>query len=522
MCGIAGIIGSAEDSLQMLTKMLSRISHRGEEKYQKECIYSDKYAIGTNRLAIVDELNGQQPFSSENKVFCILNGEIYNHKELKLKLEKYYNFRSNCDTEVILNSYLYWGEDLVKHIEGKFAFCIIDTLNEKYILARDHIGIKPLYFGKNDNSLFFASELKAFSDNLFLEKIYSLEPGHMLVNGNIKNYYTVPEYTIDKKNRDNILLDKLYHLLLESINKRIVSTDNKLACLLSGGIDSSIIVYLAKQLGANVQAFTFTNTSQYSSDLEFAKKLCSDLEIEHIVVSPSKEELQEFYLKYGVYLTESYEPVLVRNAISYHFLCKEVRKKGYKYLLNGEGSDELFGGYDYFKELPENMRDDKIRESLLDLHLSYLQMADRASMYTTIEARVPYMDINLISHALTLPSNFRINKNVDKWALRTLFKHKLPEYVVNRPKTGMNEGAGFGKNIPAGIYYEAVNNFYFNNPNLLKQHHEICIYHSDKFDIDLDNKEEIYNFARYVEYGFIRLDKSEQRIQLNTSLKVFH
>jgi asparagine synthase (glutamine-hydrolysing) len=519
MCGIAGIIGSNTDSQKLLNNMLSKISHRGEEKYQKECINLPQYSIGTNRLAIVDEQNGKQPFSWKNKVFCISNGEIYNHKELKIELEKHYNFTSNCDTETIVISYLYWGNEFVEHLDGKFAICIVDTINEKYILARDHIGIKPLYFSKNEKTLFFASELKSFCELSSLKDIHSLQPGHLMINGNIQRYYQVPDYNINDKVTCTTLLDGLSDMIVKAIKKRIHSENDKVACLLSGGIDSSIILYLANQLGAKVQAFTFANTNEYSSDLEAAKKLCKALGIDHIIVSPSKKELQDFYLKYGVYLTESYEPVLVRNAVSYHFVCKEVRRKGYKYLLNGEGADELFGGYDYFKELPQELQDNKIKESLLNLHLSYLQMADRASMYTTIEARVPYLDKELINYSFTLPENYRIRGNIDKWSLRESFKGKLPEYIVNRQKMGMNEGAGFGKNTAEGIYYNAVQDCYNKDSNLFENDLKFCLLHSDKFKINVDNIEEVYNFCRYAEYGFIRLSESNIRLQLNTRLK---
>lgn len=518
MCGIAGIIGDCSNSKKILTMMLSRISHRGEDRYQDESIYFPKYAIGTNRLAIVDENNGKQPFSKDNEIFCISNGEIYNHQEIKSKLSKYYHFKSNCDTEVVLMSYLHWGDDFIQYLDGKFAICIIDQSKGKYILARDHIGIKPLYYGYGDNTLFFSSELKSFCDLPSVKIIKALPPGYVMINGKLSSYHETPQYNFCKE-EDVILLDKLKSKIIRSIEKRIPIENRKVACLLSGGIDSSIIVYIATTLNVEIEAFTFANQEQYSADLEAARELCHELGVKHTIVSPPESELMEFYLKYGVYLTESYEPVLVRNAVSYHFVCREVRNRQYKFLLNGEGADELFGGYDYFKELPKEYQDNEIRNALLNLHRSYLQMADRASMYATVEARVPYLDKDLIAFSMTLPSHFRINKGIDKWALRELFKDELPKFITQRRKTGMNEGAGFGRNkIEEGIYYRAVKEYYNQRHGSLEKDLRLCLSYSPKFKVDEIDMEEVYNFSRYVENGFIRFNEAHIRLQLNTPL----
>lgn len=516
MCGIAGIIGDYSNRENLLTMMLKRISHRGEDRYQNESIYLPRYSIGTNRLAIVDEHNGTQPFSINNEIFCISNGEIYNHKELKSELLQYYQFRSSCDTEVILASYLHWGDDFIQHLDGKFAICIIDTSKDKYILARDHIGIKPLYYGQEGTALFFSSELKSFCELSSVKTIHAIPPGHIMINGELKIYYNTPEYSCGKE-ENSILLEKLRSKIIRSIEKRIPIESKKIACLLSGGIDSSIILYVATTLHAEVEAFTFANQNCYSADLEAAEKLCAELGVKHTIVSPPENELMEFYLKYGTYLTESYEPVLVRNAVSYHFVCREVRKGQYKYLLNGEGADELFGGYDYFKELPKKFQDNEIRNALLNLHRSYLQMADRASMYATVEARVPYLDKDLINYCMTLPSHFRINEDINKWALRELFKDKLPEYITKRRKTGMNEGAGFGRNrTEEGVYYKAIKEYYNQNPGFLEKDLELVLSYTPNFKINVTDMEEVYNFSRYVENGFIRFSEAHMRLQLNT------
>lgn len=515
MCGIAGIIGR-EANEELLKKMLARIAHRGEQLYQYENKVLDNVAIGMNRLAIVDEQNGQQPFTNNAGVFCIFNGEIYNCAQLKKELEEHCQFTTNCDTEVVLQSYVCWGEQFVKKLDGKFALCIIDRNKERFILARDHIGIKPLYYVEWNDSILFSSEMKSFCDISQINHIKIIPPGSVMINGVTKKYYEVPPLLF---NTNQATLDGIKSRLIGAVRKRIPKESNKIACLLSGGIDSSIILYLATQLDVEVEAFTFANPNQISADLEAARQLCDDFKVKHVVVSPPENELMDFYLKEGVYLTESYEPVLVRNAVSYHYVCKAVRDKGYKFVLNGEGADEIFGGYAFFKEVEIHQRDTVIRDSLLTIHQTYLQMADRASMYATLEARVPFMDKELIDYSMTFPSNFRINGEQDKWALRQLFKEELPEYITLRAKTGMNEGAGFGRNRPTeSIYYRAIKSHYEANPEVKASDLDLCKRYMPFFKINLDHLEEVYNFPRFVEYGYNRYELSNQRLQLNTPL----
>ncbi|MCR9191504.1 MAG: asparagine synthase-related protein [Gammaproteobacteria bacterium] len=470
--------------------------------------------IGMNRLAIVDEQYGQQPFTDNAGVFCIFNGEIYNCLQLRQELSKHVTFRTSCDTEVVLQSYIYWGEHFVEKLDGKFSLCIIDVTKDQFILARDHIGIKPLYYANWGDSILFSSEMKSFCDMAEVHEIKSIPPGAYMINGIIKRYYDVPPLV----ESNETTLRGLKNRLIDAVRKRIPDDANKIACLLSGGLDSSIILYIASQLSVEVEAFTFAHPSQSSADLDAARRLCQDLNIHHVIVSPDEEELMDFYLKQGVYLTESYEPVLVRNAVSYHYVCKAVRKKGYKFVLNGEGADELFGGYAFFKEINVGIRDEAIRYSLLKLHQTYLQMADRASMYTTLEARVPYMDKALIDYSMTFPSNFRINGEEDKWALRQVFKEELPVYITQRAKTGMNEGAGFGRNSSTeSIYHKAIKRYYERNPSLKKQDLDVCKKYNE-YLVNLDNLEEVYLFPRFVENNYHRHEWAKERLQLNTPL----
>jgi asparagine synthase (glutamine-hydrolysing) len=294
----------------------------------------------------------------------------------------------------------------------------------------------------------------------------------------------------------------------------------KIACLLSGGIDSAIITYLASKLHPCVIAYTLAAPNMPSADLIAAKTLCQQLNIEHVIVSPSVHEMKKFYLEQGVYMTESFEPVLVRNAVSYHFLCRRVVEDGFKYCLNGEGADELFGGYDFVKEAPIHLQDDVIWHSLSIIHKTYLQMADRASMYATLEARVPYMDKDLIEFCLTLPPSARLNENSNKVLLRQAFQNELPDSITYRKKTGMNEGAGFGINASKeSIYHQSVHSYYENHASKFEEDVALCKREAIDGKIDLSEIEEVYNFAKFVSLNYQKLRGSQNRLQLNTKLK---
>lgn len=520
MCGIAGILGTNSNEND-LRQLLTPIIHRGEEKYRYETFVTPEVALGTHRLAIVDEAHGQQPFQSQDKlVTTIFNGQIYNHNELRQLLSAEFKFNSNCDTEAILNSYLKWGKNFVNYLDGKFAIALYDGRKKELILARDPMGVKPLYYSYNKRKLFFSSEIKSLVKNSHSE-IIELSPGTLWVNSQQETYFALGKFNSEKSSHKEASdIPLLKETLKKAVEKRIKKDDSQIACLLSGGVDSSIVTYLASQVHPNVVAYTLSEPGKNSGDLESSIKLVDFLNIKHIVVSPSIKEMCEFYLKYGVYMTESFEPVLVRNAVAYHFVCRQVAKDGFKYCLNGEGADELFGGYDFVREAPKEMQDELIWHSLSIIHNSYLKMADRASMYTTLEARVPYMDKAFVKLALTLPPQARIQGDTNKAALRALFQAELPEEITHRKKVGMNEGAGFGVNRPdQSIYYKAVKSYYEEEPHQYKQDLALCSKENDEGSIDLHQIEEVYNFARFIELGFKKLKNSTQRLQLNTSLR---
>jgi len=523
MCGIAGIIGKNANK-DLLNQLLIPIAHRGETSYRNEILVLPGMAIGTHRLAIVDEYSGKQPVQAEQeKVFCVFNGEIYNHDELRRQLIGDKNLLSECDSEVVLHAYLKWGDAFVHRLDGKYSIAIFDENKQVLILARDPMGIKPLYYTRFKENWIFASELKSLvtlKDDLI--DITELEPGSIWKNGVVEPYFNLKKFT--RQEIPSISIAdyslKLKNCLIKAVSKRIPEGSAKIACLLSGGIDSSIITYLASQLHQNVIAYTLAAPHMPSADLIAAQTLCQQFNIEHIIVSPPVQEMQQFYLDQGIYMTESFEPILVRNAVSYHFLCRKVADDGFKYCLNGEGADELFGGYDFVREAPSYLQEDVIWHSLSIIHKTYLQMADRASMYTTLEARVPYMDKDLVELCLSLPPSTRVNGNESKVLLRQVFTNELPESIISRRKTGMNEGAGFGINASKeSIYYQAVQAYYERHISKLEKDRELCKRIDIEEKVDLTEIEEVYNFTRFIKLNYIKLRGSQNRLQLNTRLK---
>lgn len=521
MCGIAGILGK-NISEPDLKRLLDPIIHRGEEKYRYEVLIHSDVALGMHRLGIVDEISGMQPFQSEDKkVTVIFNGEIYNHLDLQHLLSSEYYFYSKSDGEAILNAYLKWGINFVDHLDGKFAIAIYDERTKQLVLVRDPMGVKPLYYTYHNGNVLFSSEIKSLS-HITDSDIIELEPGSLWVEHQQKSYFSIGKFSTQEilQEEERRQLTDLKEALKNAVSKRIKKEDTKVACLLSGGVDSSIITYLAKQNHPNVVAYTLAEPNKNSGDLEFSSKLVEFLNIKWVVISPTVKEMSEFYLKYGVYMTESFEPVLVRNAVAYHFVCKQVAADGFKYCLNGEGADELFGGYDFVREAPKETQDDLIRHSLSIIHNSYLKMADRASMFTTLEARVPYMDKEFVKMALNLPPQARMSDDMNKVALRNLFQGELPDEIIYRRKVGMNEGAGFGANRnDLSIYYNAVKVYYEKEPSLYESDVKLCAMHNHEQTIDLTQIEEVYNFARFVELGFNKVKGGVKRLQLNTSLK---
>lgn len=521
MCGISGVIGAGANPSK-LRRLLSKIAHRGDVEHFAETSHGNRYAVGTNRLAIVDPVHGRQPFvSPDGKVVCLSNGEIYNYKELNSLYSPSHEFKTACDTEAILAGYLAEGPGVFQRLRGMYAVFVLDNASGQWFLARDHLGIKPAYYAfDRAGDFYFSSELKSFEGLAEIGPIESLPPGAFMANGEVIRGGAGYVFGKDKDSEvpEKALVESRA-CLEEAVRKMLPEPGERVACLLSGGVDSSTVLHLTRALHRGpVEAFTFYNDASQSGDYEAARLMCNTVGVNLVTVSPSAGELTDFYLREGVWMTETFECALVRNAVSYHFLCAAVRAHGYKFALSGEGADEVLGGYDYFSRLAPGERDDAIERSLRDIHRTYLQMADRASMFATLEVRVPYMDEDFVGHATGLPPRYRLGPDSNKWILRHMYPGEIPDAIRFRAKVGMNQGAGYGSNDPGeSIYHQAVLRFYEQAPDVYQHDLRLARTHASEFSLNAADPEEVYNFCRFREHGFHRLAGARERLQLNTS-----
>lgn len=438
MCGIAAIFSkNSKPQIESVSDALERMSHRG---FFSEIREFDNCILGVRRLPIVDRENGQQPISNENdEIFVVFNGEIYNHQALKKELLiKGHVFKTDCDTEVLVHLWEEFGKEMVGLLDGIFAFVIYDKINHQFFAARDHIGVKPLYYYHDESTIVFASEMKGFVSDKRAE-ISELLPSNYYYNGKQYRYIT---YSTEKYNSNLTKLD-LINILTESVKKR-VNTDLPVAVFFSGGIDSAIILELARKFKKDVTAITVGLNG--SEDLKMAIDYCYARKIKHIVRIIQPWEIKANLNKILFYL-ESFEPNLVRGAIFSYFMAQVAKESGFVVALSGEGSDEIFYGYKDFTIINPSQSDNLSRLLTNDLYRTQLLRLDRCTMAHTIETRVPYLDHRVIEFARGLPISAKLNGQPyeTKKILREAFYSLVGREISERPKNPMDEGA-----VPGG------------------------------------------------------------------------
>ena len=455
MCGIIGIIGSTDK--KEISKLIKPISNRGDNK--ANLITVNNSILGNILLGILDKKNGIQPISNKNK-FIVFNGEIYNYKKLRMKLiSKGYIFHTNTDTEVILALYEEYEEKLLNYLDGMFSFVIYDKVNKKCFGARDPFGIKPLFYTIVDSKLYFSSEMKSFIHLANCNRIEELRPGqYFFFEG--KNIKLSRYYNLNHINTSNLSFNdaknKIYQYMKDSVYKR-VQTNLPICVFFSGGIDSTIILYLAKLYHKDVKAFIIGLNN--AEDVKISTKYCSENNIKYEVISFTKAELLSSIPKI-IYHIESFEPNVVRGATLSYLLSKKAHEHGYKIALCGEGSDEIFSGYGDFLELEnENICCDFSFKLTMDLHRTQLLRVDRTSMAFQLEVRVPFLDKKVVELALSLPQKYKIgilnNKRITKFILREAFKDILPSYIYSRQKMTLMHGSGADRvNRKIGLFYD--------------------------------------------------------------------
>ncbi len=459
MCGIVcafELKESAESLRPQLLEMSKSIRHRGPDW---SGIFNNKNTIMAHeRLAIVDPTSGKQPLFSENKRFVLAaNGEIYNHKNLRKQFQDKYNFQTHSDCEVILALYQEKGVSFLDELNGIFGFALYDTVKDEYFIARDHMGIIPLYIGWDKNGTFYvASELKALEG--ICSKIELFPPGHYLhsKNGELIKWYERDwvEYENVKDNKTDI--DALRKALEDAVHRQLMS-DVPYGVLLSGGLDSSITSAIAKKFSDKrietedkekawwPQLHSFAVGLEGSPDLAAAQKVAEHLGTVHHEIKFTIQEGIDA-LKEVIYHLETYDVTTIRASTPMYLMARAIKAMGIKMVLSGEGSDEIFGGYLYFHKAPnaEEFHKETVRK-LDKLHQYDCLRANKSLAAWGIEGRVPFLDKEFVDIAMRInPNDKMINgERMEKWILRKAFEDLLPESVTWRQKEQFSDGVGY-------------------------------------------------------------------------------
>lgn len=445
MCGIVGVWGDCSSSL--IQSMKNKMIHRGPDA---EGVSGGAcWGLGHRRLSIMDIDGGNQPISSMKKGFQIAaNGEIYNHPQLSKKLKQIHNFSTRSDSETPLHLYEDIGVETASKLDGMFSFIIA---NEKeFYAARDVVGIKPLYYGSVGEALVFSSELKSFSGHA--DSVKEFPPGTWFHSEKgFKKYSGIPRIQPEDRSIEEYCI-LIRETLERAVVKRLMS-DVPVGAFLSGGLDSSIIAALARKHVK--QLHTFSVGIEGSPDIEAARKVSKYLDtIHHEHIFTRKDILDN--LPEIIYYLESFDQDLVRSGIPCYFTSR-LASDYVKVILTGEGADELFAGYKYYKEVEkDDILHDELHRSVSTLHNLNLQRVDRLTMAHSVEARVPFLDLDFITAAQKIPSSLKLLRNtgkypVEKWILRKAFEDVLPGEIVWREKEQFDEGSGTVDLLSAGL-----------------------------------------------------------------------
>ena len=516
MCGICGQFRFDGEfvSTKSLDDMMSKLARRGPDSNGKWL--EGKIGFGHQRLSVIDLSNlGSQPMEDDLlKLTLIFNGTIYNYKELRaLLISKGYVFFSNSDTEVIIKAYHFWGEDCVKHLDGMFAFAIWDQPSQQLFVARDRMGIKPLYFNITSKAFTFASNSQALltqkidksinpvalhqqlslhgvvpAPNTIINGIHKLKPGTFVtlsVNGKLreKTYWHPSAKRLEENISEQDYIERTHELLTAAVMKRMSASDVPIGVLLSGGLDSSLIVALLKEAGhEDIRTFSIgfeDIDDEVGSEFEYSDQIVSRFNTQHKKYQVSNIEvlprLSEAVLNMS-------EPMVGQDAVAFYLLSEQVSKHT-KVVLSGQGADEAFAGYFWYPRMANEQGNEVERFSkhYVDRpHDEYLQTVssiyqgenhthnwlnkeflkpgadsfidkvfrtdmtrlivddpvkrvDNMTMAWGLEARVPFMDTDLVEWALSIPPSLKM-RDGGKYPLKQISRGLLPDSVIDRKK----------------------------------------------------------------------------------------
>lgn len=459
MCGIVcafDLKSTSEELRPQLLEMSRKIRHRGPDWNGIYC--GDKAILAHERLAIVDPASGNQPlFSQDGNLVLAANGEIYNHRELRKQFGDRYQFKTDSDCEVILALYKEKGPAFVDELNGIFGFAIYDIENDAYLIARDHMGIIPLYMGWDENGTFYVgSELKALEG--VCTKIELFPPGHYLYSkdGEPVQWYKREWREFDAVKENQTSIDELRDALEAAVHRQLMS-DVPYGVLLSGGLDSSVISAIAKRYSEKrieendstgawwPQLHSFAVGLEGSPDLAAAKKVADHIgTVHHEILFTIQEGIDA--IKDVVYHLETYDVTTIRASTPMYLMARVIKSMGVKMVLSGEGSDELFGGYLYFHKAPDSkeFHEETVRK-LDKLHMYDCLRANKSLASWGIEGRVPFLDKEFMDVAMSInPQDKMINgERMEKWVVRKAFESYLPESVAWRQKEQFSDGVGY-------------------------------------------------------------------------------
>ena len=489
MCGFVGAFdlnsgskpideGLKEELRAQVLDMSKKIRHRGPDW---SGVYTgDNAILSHERLSIVDPLSGKQPLvSDDGKIILAANGEIYNHKEIRKEFEGKYNFQTGSDCEAIIPLYKKFRESgdftlMIEKLSGIFAFALYDSENDVYLVARDEIGVIPLYQGWDKAGRFYvASELKALEGEC--QTIEEFPNGHYFYSKDEKpvrwykrkweNFDAVknnPRATDDKGEIINPSVIEKVRNGLESAVKQQLMSDVPYGVLLSGGLDSSIIAAITQKFSKKriesdskeaawwPQLHSFAIGLEGSPDLIAAQKAADYIGTVHHEVHFTIQEALDA-LPDVIYHIETYDITTVRASTPMYLLARVIKSMGIKMVLSGEGSDELFGGYLYFHKAPDakEFHEELVRK-MSKLHLYDCLRANKSLMAWGVEGRVPFLDKKFIDIAMSLNPSDKMNirlpdgkQRMEKWILRKAFEDMLPEEICWRQKEQFSDGVGY-------------------------------------------------------------------------------
>ena len=470
MCGIVSIFNIQEQTPELRQKALrmsAKIRHRGPDWSGIYC--GGSAILAHERLSIVDPESGQQPlFSSDKKLVLAVNGEIYNHKSIRKRFEGKYHFLTGSDCEVILALYREWRDSIddsvptevpafLEEISGIFAFALYDVERDEYLVARDPIGVIPLYIGHDsDGKVYTASELKALEGQC--DEYGPFMPGHFYWSrrGKMERYYKRDWFEYDNV-KDNSSSVKEIHDALENAVQRQLMSDVPYGVLLSGGLDSSVISAIAEKYSERrieedgktrawwPRLHSFAVGLKGAPDLAKARMVANHIGTVHHEINYTIQEGLDA-IRDVIYFIETYDVTTVRASTPMYLLARVIKSMGIKMVLSGEGADEIFGGYLYFHKAPSAraFHEETVRK-LSKLHLYDCLRANKSLSAWGVEGRVPFLDKEFLDVAMRTNPEAKMcpGKTIEKKIVREAFADMLPDEVAWRQKEQFSDGVGY-------------------------------------------------------------------------------